>query len=212
MTECHDCRYNDQLLEALPTRERVFNNGLWRVAHAFSSALPGWMVVIPRRHVLSLSELTASEATSLGPLLTALSTALERGLGARKAYLAFFAEAKGFAHLHLHVVPRSDDLLSEQGPHILHYLEQPRTSGSAQPRWTDRGPASPFARRAGSQPVSAQCRRPVSSACVGRCSKGHGPGGQAAVLTLRPPTGGSRAGRSVYSCRPTVDNRSPTGP
>jgi galactose-1-phosphate uridylyltransferase len=100
MTECHDCRHNDQLLEALPTRERVFNNGLWRVAHAFSSALPGWMVVIPRRHVLSLSELTASEATSLGPLLTALSTALERGLGARKAYLAFFAEAKGFAHLH----------------------------------------------------------------------------------------------------------------
>jgi hypothetical protein len=69
MTECHDCRHNDQLLEALPTRERVFNNGLWRVAHAFSSALPGWMVVIPRRHVLSLSELTASEATSLGPLL-----------------------------------------------------------------------------------------------------------------------------------------------
>jgi hypothetical protein len=47
MTECHDCRHNDQLLEALPTRERVFNNGLWRVAHAFSSALPGWMVVIP---------------------------------------------------------------------------------------------------------------------------------------------------------------------
>jgi diadenosine tetraphosphate (Ap4A) HIT family hydrolase len=126
-TECYACRHNDQPLGALPSRERVFDNGLWHVAHAFSSALPGWMVVVPRRHVVSLSELTATEAANLGPLLAGLSEALEDGLGARKAYAAFFAEAEGFAHLHVHVIPRSDDLPAEhRGPRVFHYLEQPQ--------------------------------------------------------------------------------------
>jgi diadenosine tetraphosphate (Ap4A) HIT family hydrolase len=126
-TGCYTCRHNDQPPAALPSRERIFDNGVWRVAHAFSSALPGWMVVVPRRHVLSLSELTAREATSLGPVLAGLSRALERELGARKAYVVFFAEAEGFAHLHLHVIPRSDDLPTEHhGPGVFHYLEQPQ--------------------------------------------------------------------------------------
>jgi diadenosine tetraphosphate (Ap4A) HIT family hydrolase len=126
VTECYACRHNDQPPAALPSRERIFDNGLWRVAHAFSSALPGWMVVIPRRHVLSLSELTTTEAATLGPVLAGLSRALEDGLGARKAYVVFFAEAEGFAHLHVHVIPRSDGLPAQhRGPRVFHYLEQP---------------------------------------------------------------------------------------
>lgn len=125
--ECYACRQNDQPLMALPSRERIFDNGLWRVAHAFSSALPGWMVVLLRRHVLSLSELTASEAANLGPLLAGLCKALEDGLGARKAYAVLFAEAEGFAHLHVHVIPRSDDLPAEhRGPSVFHYLDGPQ--------------------------------------------------------------------------------------
>jgi diadenosine tetraphosphate (Ap4A) HIT family hydrolase len=125
--ECYTCRQNNQPLAALPSRERVFDNGLWRVAHAFSSALPGWMIVVPRRHVLSLSELTDSEAAHLGPLLVGLSRALEEGLEARKAYVVFFAEAEGFAHVHIHVVPRSDSLPAEhRGPRVFQYLEGPQ--------------------------------------------------------------------------------------
>jgi hypothetical protein len=41
----------------------------WRIAHAFGTSLPGWLVVVPRRHVIVLDELTAEEAADLGPPL-----------------------------------------------------------------------------------------------------------------------------------------------
>jgi diadenosine tetraphosphate (Ap4A) HIT family hydrolase len=126
VTDCYACQHNLQQPSVLPSRERVYDDGLWRVAHAFTAALPGWMVVVPRRHITSMAELTAEEAIVLGPLLAALSRGLERTLGARKAYVAFFAEAEGFAHLHLHVVPRLADLPDDRrGPRVFGYLEQP---------------------------------------------------------------------------------------
>jgi len=126
LTDCYACQHNLREPSALPSRERVYDDGRWRVAHAFTAALLGWMVVVPRRHVVSMAELTAGEATALGPLLTALSRGLERILGARKAYVAFFAEAEGFAHVHIHVVPRLADLPDDRrGPRVFGYLEQP---------------------------------------------------------------------------------------
>jgi diadenosine tetraphosphate (Ap4A) HIT family hydrolase len=94
----------------LPPRERVYVGARWRVAHAFGTSLPGWLVVLPRRHVIALDELTAEEAADLGPLLRALTAALREVLGCSKTYVALFAEAEGFAHIHFHVVPRSPDL------------------------------------------------------------------------------------------------------
>ena len=128
MSECYPCRHNalDPLL--LPPRERVYDDGLWRVAHAFNSALPGWMVVVARRHITSLSELTPTEAAALGPLLSALSDALQRVLGAQKAYVLFLAEATAFAHVHIHVVPRHASLPQDRrGAKIFAYLDQPET-------------------------------------------------------------------------------------
>lgn len=50
----------------------------------------------------------------------------ERSAGRGAAFVAFFAEAEGFAHLHVHVVPRSDDLPREHlGPGVFQYLQQP---------------------------------------------------------------------------------------
>jgi diadenosine tetraphosphate (Ap4A) HIT family hydrolase len=126
VTDCYACQHNLQELSALPSRERVYDDGRWRVAHAFTSALLGWMVVVPRRHVVSMAQLTAGEATAVGPLLAGLSRGLERNLGARKAYVAFFAEAEGFAHLHVHVVPRLAALPDDRrGPRVFGYLEEP---------------------------------------------------------------------------------------
>jgi diadenosine tetraphosphate (Ap4A) HIT family hydrolase len=124
---CYPCQRNAEPPAALPSRERVYDDGLWRVAHSFNSALAGWMVVIPRRHVGSLGELTAEEASALGPLLSRLSRALEDVLGVPKAYVAFFAEQEGFAHVHLHVVPRPDE---HRGPAVFEYLLRP------EPEWT----------------------------------------------------------------------------
>jgi diadenosine tetraphosphate (Ap4A) HIT family hydrolase len=113
MRSCYSCRQNALAPEGLVSRERIFDDGLWRVAHAIDVPVSGWLVVVCR-HVTSLGELTAVEAASLGPLLRATSRALERAYAVRKAYLAFFAEAEDFEHLHIHVLPRLRDLPEER--------------------------------------------------------------------------------------------------
>jgi diadenosine tetraphosphate (Ap4A) HIT family hydrolase len=119
--ECISC-VNSALAD-LPPRERVYVGPHWRVAHAFGTAVPGWLVVLPRRHVLALDELTPEEAADLGPLLRALTAALREVLGCSKTYVALFTEAEGFEHVHFHVVPRQPDLdRSQRGPRIFGLL------------------------------------------------------------------------------------------
>jgi diadenosine tetraphosphate (Ap4A) HIT family hydrolase len=106
--ECFSCVQNARA--DLPPRERLHVGPRWRVVHAFGTSLPGWLVVLPRRHVTTLDQLTAGEAADLGPLLRALTAALREVLGCSKTYVALFAEAEGFAHVHFHVMPRQPDL------------------------------------------------------------------------------------------------------
>lgn len=68
------------------------------------------MVVLPRRHVIALDELAPAEAAELGPLLAGLTAALRQVTGCGKTYVALFAEAEGFQHVHFHVIPRHHDL------------------------------------------------------------------------------------------------------
>jgi diadenosine tetraphosphate (Ap4A) HIT family hydrolase len=121
---CYACRTTRS--QSLPVRDEVYRSDDWRVAHAFDTSLPGWLVVLPTRHVSSMGQLSPSAAEELGRLLRALSLALERRLGATKAYVMFFAEAEGFAHLHVHVVPRMPDQpATERGPSIFARLGGP---------------------------------------------------------------------------------------
>lgn len=109
-------------------RERIWWDGTWRVAHAIGCALPGWVVVLPARHVLSLAELTPDETAGLGPLLTAVSRAVVEVTGCAKVYLALFAEKEEFQHLHVHLIPRQPDLVHElQGPRVFDYLRRPES-------------------------------------------------------------------------------------
>jgi diadenosine tetraphosphate (Ap4A) HIT family hydrolase len=98
------------------------------VAHAIGCALPGWVVVVPARHVLSLAELTPEEAAGLGPLLTAVSRAVVEVTGCAKVYLALFAEREEFQHLHVHLIPRQPDLAGDlRGPRVFDYLRRPES-------------------------------------------------------------------------------------
>ena len=102
-----------------PPRERIYVDRYWRVAHAFGTTLPGWLVVLPRRHVRSLDALTTDEAAGLGPLLRSVTSALREVTGCAKTYVALFAEAEGFDHVHFHVIPRQPGLDPElRGPRI----------------------------------------------------------------------------------------------
>jgi diadenosine tetraphosphate (Ap4A) HIT family hydrolase len=116
-SECYTC-VNSARLDLAP-RERVYVGPTWRVAHAFGTSLPGWLVVVPKRHVVALDELTPEEAADLGPLLTDVTAALREVVGCEKTYVALFAEAEGFQHVHFHVVPRHADLdAAFRGPSI----------------------------------------------------------------------------------------------
>lgn len=121
MDDCYNCR-----LEAapdLPPREAVVRTPYWRVAHAFDSALPGWLVLVPTEHLLALHELSEPALVELGRLQGQLAQALHEVLGAQKTYLMQFSEAPGFTHLHVHLVPRMPDQPDERkGPGILGYL------------------------------------------------------------------------------------------
>ena len=104
-TDCYSCAGNAEI-DQLPMRDRIAFDECWRVAHAFNSTLPGWLVLLPRRHVTSIADLTDAEATSLGSWQVRLSRALHAVTGCTKTYVAQFAEAEGFAHVHFHIVAR----------------------------------------------------------------------------------------------------------
>jgi diadenosine tetraphosphate (Ap4A) HIT family hydrolase len=105
---CLSC--SDSARADLAPRDRVYLSPHWRVAHAFGTQLPGWLIVLPRRHMAALDELTLSEQAELGPLLAAVTAALREIIHCSKTYVALFAEAEGFEHIHFHVVPRGPDL------------------------------------------------------------------------------------------------------
>jgi diadenosine tetraphosphate (Ap4A) HIT family hydrolase len=122
---CYPCE-QERGLGALPARELIAADECWRVAHAFGSALPGWLVLLPRRHVTAVSELTDAEAARLGAWQVRLSRALRAVTGCTKTYVAQFAEAAGFEHVHFHVVPRMPDLPEElRGPRVFALVAGP---------------------------------------------------------------------------------------
>ncbi|MYW02499.1 HIT family protein, partial [Streptomyces sp. SID3343] len=122
--DCHTCAQEAEFAE-LPPRERIAADTYWRVAHSFTTSLPGWLVLVPRRHVTALHDLTDDEAAALGRWQVRLSRALRATTGCAKTYVAQFAEAEGFAHVHFHIVPRPVDLAeSLRGPRVFGLLDE----------------------------------------------------------------------------------------
>ena len=132
--DCYACGWNSRLADA-PPRESVVTESGWRVALAVGCSLPGWLVVVPTRHIQSIDELTDGEAASLGPLLRRLTVALREVFDCEKTYVALFAEQEGFWHLHLHVVPRMPWFNTEQtGPRSLQaFLGKPSEEATSEP-------------------------------------------------------------------------------
>ena len=122
---CYTCQFEASLPEA-PPRDRILVEEHWRVAHSFNASLPGWLVLVPRRHVERLDELTELEAARIGPLLRELTAALRAVTGCVKTYVMLFAELEGFAHVHFHVVPRMGDFTEEErGANVFRFLGRP---------------------------------------------------------------------------------------
>ncbi|WP_407547639.1 HIT family protein [Streptomyces sp. Pv4-95] len=123
--DCYACGKEAEF-DNLPPRECVAYDQHWRVVHDFNTAVPGWLVLLPRRHVAAVHDLTDAEASALGVWQVKLSRALRNVTGCAKTYVVQFAEAEGFAHVHFHIVPRMADLQPEhRGTGIFELLRRP---------------------------------------------------------------------------------------
>jgi diadenosine tetraphosphate (Ap4A) HIT family hydrolase len=117
VVDCFSC--SEAAASDLPPRSRILRTEHWRVVHTFEDGLLGWLVALPVRHVTALAELGPDEAAELGPLIVDLSRALTAEVGCVKTYVMQFAEAPGFGHVHVHVVPRAADLPAGlRGPRV----------------------------------------------------------------------------------------------
>ena len=124
---CYNCQVNAQP-DRTP-RDDVVSTRHWRVAHAFDTDLPGWLILLPTSHITSIAALAPEAASELGPLLRDLSIALTAETGCLKTYVMQFSEAEGFAHLHFHLVPRMLDQPAEhRGPMVFAHLGHPESN------------------------------------------------------------------------------------
>ena len=93
------------LLSAAQAAPPLFENGLWHVRPiAPPTAVPGWMMLITRRHVGGPAHFDDAEAASFGPTLRHLEKLLEEVTGALRIYTAAMGESS--PHFHAHMVPR----------------------------------------------------------------------------------------------------------
>lgn len=121
---CLTCQLNanrhSQLCEGL------FEDAHWRVAHAYNTSLPGWLIIASLRHIPTIADMNDLEAASLGTLIHRVSKAVQAVTGAVKTYVIQFAEQPGHSHVHFHIVPRMTDIPQERrGVGIFGYLGVP---------------------------------------------------------------------------------------
>lgn len=92
-----------------PLWDSIHRTRYWDVVHCYGTSLPGWIVLVARRHMTALDELTEEEAVELGSLLRRVSIGLKEITGCLKTYVIQFAEAADHPHVHFHVIPRMKD-------------------------------------------------------------------------------------------------------
>jgi diadenosine tetraphosphate (Ap4A) HIT family hydrolase len=92
-------------LKAAPPDSILFQNELWHVcAIDPPTGVPGWMMLITRRHVSGPADFDDREAMSFGPTLRHLQRVLLEVTGSLRIYTAAMGESS--PHFHAHMVPR----------------------------------------------------------------------------------------------------------
>ena len=102
----------------------IYMGTYWVVDHAYPTSHLGWLVILPRRHIEALHELTREEFLELAEIEYRLVQAMHADGAVEKEYLICFAKGKGFRHVHLHLVPKPADLPDERkGPRVFALLD-----------------------------------------------------------------------------------------
>ena len=97
-----DCGICDKVRSTEPP---LFENELWQVRPISPPCVvPGWMLLLSRRHVPGPASFDDAEAASFGPTLRHLQRVLLEVTGAHRIYNAAMGESS--PHFHGHMVPR----------------------------------------------------------------------------------------------------------
>ena len=94
--ECAVCRSLDG--------PSLYEDDLWCVRHAEPAGVPGWMLLISKRHVGGPAHFDEREAAVFGLALRHFQRVLEQVTGALRIYTAAMGESA--PHFHAHMVPR----------------------------------------------------------------------------------------------------------
>ena len=112
--------------------EPIYEDELWHLRHDEApSGVPGWLMLITRRHVGGPAHFNAPEASSFGPLLCRVSKALEEVSGALRVYTAALGES--WPHFHAHLVPRTATMPRDAKAWSVFDLQRAARAGEIQP-------------------------------------------------------------------------------
>ena len=101
----------------------IYQTTHWIVDHAYPTTQLGWLVILPKRHIEALHELTRAEFLELAELEYKIVQVMHMDSSIQKEYMMCFAEGEGFHHVHIHVVPRAVALPDElKGPRVFALL------------------------------------------------------------------------------------------
>jgi diadenosine tetraphosphate (Ap4A) HIT family hydrolase len=107
--DCYTCRSLSGEHRISPGRT-IYEGRYWLIEHAYPTRLKGWLVIVLKRHVVALHEMTREEFSELGELQALTVKLLHESLDSAKEYAVCFAEKEGFEHIHFHIIARTRDL------------------------------------------------------------------------------------------------------
>ncbi len=127
MDTCYTCDLIQQRDAGVaPLWDCIYRAQFWDLVHSYNTSLLGWLVLVSRRHIAAIDEMTDDEAIELGKMLRQVSKALKVVTKCSKTYVVQFAEASNHHHVHFHVIPRMNDQPEDyKGPNIFKYLGVP---------------------------------------------------------------------------------------
>ena len=110
--ECWTCKSNtgENRISPGPT---IFEGKHWLVEHAYPVKVIGWLVIVLKRHVEALHELTTAEFAELAQFQARLTHFLYEELHCEKEYISCYAEAEHFYHIHFHVFAKPFNFADE---------------------------------------------------------------------------------------------------
>ncbi len=109
-----------------PPWDSIFRTRHWDAVHIDDTAIPGWLVLVSRRHIAAIADMDEDEAIELGRLQRVASQAIQTVTGCAKTYVAQFAESPQHPHVHFHIIPRMAGLAADhRGPAVFALMGVP---------------------------------------------------------------------------------------